>query len=58
VPCLGLVQWGGSWRPEQRRLEGLPWLGWLSAPTSDEQAVALASACAARWAVLERQRLA
>jgi hypothetical protein len=58
VPCLGLVQWGGSWRPEQRRLEGLPWLGWLSAPTSDEQAAALASACAARWAVLERQRLA
>lgn len=29
VPCLGLVQWGGSWRPEQRRLEGLPWLGAL-----------------------------
>lgn len=58
VPCLGLVQWGGSWRPEQRRLEGLPWLGWLSAPASDEQAAALASACAARWAVLERQRLA
>lgn len=58
VPCLGLVQWGGSWRPEQRRLEGLPWLGWLSAPASDEQAAALASACAARWTVLERQRLA
>ena len=58
VPCLGLVQWGGSWRPEQRRLEGLPWLGGFSASASDEQAAALASACAARWAVLERQRLA
>ena len=58
VPCLGLVQWGGSWRPEQRRLEGLPWLGWFSASASDEQAAALASAAAARWAVLERQRLA
>jgi hypothetical protein len=58
VPCLGLVQWGGSWRPDQRRLEGLPWLGWLSDPASDEQATVLASAAAARWAVLERQRLA
>ncbi|QVL52114.1 MAG: hypothetical protein KFB97_11620 [Cyanobium sp. M30B3] len=29
VPCLGLVQWGGPWQPEQRRREGLPWLGAL-----------------------------
>lgn len=66
VPCLGLVQWGGSWQPELRRLEGLPWLGALCEPATSaqtapeqvvEQAAALASACAARWAALERQRL-
>lgn len=57
VPCLGLVQWGGSWQPEQRRLEGLPWLGWLTATAEADGAAALASACAARWASLERQRL-
>jgi hypothetical protein len=58
VPCLGLVQWGGSWDPEQRRLEGLPWLGCLAAGDQPDAAAALCSACAARWTVLERQRLA
>jgi hypothetical protein len=29
VPLLGLVQWGGLWSPEQRRKDGLPWLGGL-----------------------------
>ncbi|MEN9878144.1 MAG: hypothetical protein RLZZ158_1183 [Cyanobacteriota bacterium] len=27
VPLLGLLQVGGDWQPQQRRLEGLPWLG-------------------------------
>ncbi len=59
VPCLGLVQWGGSWEPQQRRLEGLPWLGCLAAGQQEaDNAAALRSACAARWATLERQRLA
>jgi len=59
VPCLGLVQWGGNWEFRQRRLEGLPWLGALAAsPDEQEARAALRSACAARWAVLERQRLA
>lgn len=58
VPCLGLVQWGGSWDAQQRRLEGLPWLGCLAATQPMDQATALRSACAARWLVLEGQRLA
>jgi hypothetical protein len=62
VPCLGLVQWGGSWEAQQRRLEGLPWLGCLAASkkadAAEDAAAALRSACAARWAVLEGQRLA
>ncbi|MEB3316845.1 MAG: hypothetical protein VKO39_01700 [Cyanobacteriota bacterium] len=29
VPLLGVLQWGGSWSPEQRRRDGLPWLGRL-----------------------------
>jgi hypothetical protein len=57
VPCLGLVQWGGSWEPQQRRLEGLPWLGGVGAGPQEEPAAALRSAAAARWAALERQRL-
>ena len=27
---LGLIQLGGSWIPEVRKRDGLPWLGWLS----------------------------
>lgn len=30
VPLVGLVQLGGAWRPMERRLDGLPWLGWLA----------------------------
>jgi hypothetical protein len=58
VPCLGLVQWGGSWEPQQRRQEGLPWLGGLSAGAQADGAAVLGSVCAARWAALELQRLA
>lgn len=31
VPSLGLVQVGGAWDGDQRRQEGLPWLGWWPA---------------------------
>jgi hypothetical protein len=55
VPCLGLVQWGGPWEPQQRRLEGLPWLGVLGSDPHGEDGVALRRACAARWSVLQRQ---
>jgi hypothetical protein len=36
VPCAGLLQWGGNWQSEQRRLDGLPWLGWLSRQDSTD----------------------
>jgi len=36
VPCAGLLQWGGSWQREERRLDGLPWLGWLSPQDSTD----------------------
>ena len=29
VPLLGLVQYGGCWDPDLRKLDGLPWCGWL-----------------------------
>jgi hypothetical protein len=44
VPCLGMVQWGGNWQPEQRRLEGLPWLGALGFSNSSERSRATADA--------------
>ena len=27
VPLLGLIQWGGTWQPQIRRSDHLPWLG-------------------------------
>ena len=33
VPLLGLIQFGGSWNYLQRKLDGLPWLGWLPSNT-------------------------
>ncbi len=30
VPLIGLIQLGGNWNQTQRRLDGLPWLGFLS----------------------------
>lgn len=32
VPLLGLVQWGAPWCENERRDDGLPWLGWLPRP--------------------------
>ncbi len=29
VPLIGIVQVGGSWDPELRRMDGLPWCGWI-----------------------------
>lgn len=53
VPLVGLVQWGGAWQPEQRRLEGLAWLGWLPDQPQHggevEAAAALAAAVRCRW---------
>jgi hypothetical protein len=55
VPLVGLVQLGGPWQPERRRVDGLPWLGWLptEAPLAgslEEEAVeALRLHLLARW---------
>jgi len=29
VPLVGIIQIGGDWDPVTRRLDGLPWCGWL-----------------------------
>ena len=29
IPLLGIVQYGGEWDFKLRRLDGLPWCGWL-----------------------------
>ncbi|MGB5136036.1 MAG: hypothetical protein WBN89_12765, partial [Prochlorococcaceae cyanobacterium] len=51
VPCAGLLQWGGSWQSDQRRLDGLPWLGWLPTQGSDDasEPETLRQALAQRW---------
>ena len=36
VPLLGLIQIGGNWDDINRRLDGLPWLGYLSADSQVE----------------------
>jgi len=66
VPLLGLVQAGGTWSPQTRRRDGLPWLGWLpaaqpdqplaGADPADEAAVALLAACRRRWRELSAAR--
>jgi hypothetical protein len=35
VPLVGMIQAGSPWSPEERRRDGLPWLGWL--PPGDEE---------------------
>ena len=60
VPLLGLVQAGAPWLPQQRRCDGLPWLGWLPQAGPDgglegapeaavEARLALRRHCAIRW---------
>lgn len=55
VPLVGLVQQGGPWAPERRRVDGLPWLGWLPAEMplagslEEEAAQALRLHVLARW---------
>ncbi|MEB3173166.1 MAG: hypothetical protein VKL97_04810 [Cyanobacteriota bacterium] len=59
VPLLGLVQWGSPWLPEARRLDGLPWLGWLEAGNNtagSDSAAALRQAAALRWQLLRAEQ--
>jgi len=56
VPLLGLLQWGGSWKAENRRRDGLPWLGRLEeAPATEgsDSAHELADLLLQRWALLD-----
>lgn len=55
VPLVGLIQCGGPWDGQERRRDGLPWLGWLAPPsattpepTADAEA-ALLAALSLRW---------
>lgn len=59
VPLLGLVQWGGAWDAPARRLDGLPWLGWLgetAAPddSHEEATAAVLPALRQRWQQLQQ----
>ena len=56
VPLLGLVQVQGNWQPEQRRCDGLPWLGWLAPEGDPEPDVALRAAATARWRAVSAAR--
>ena len=70
VPLLGLIQLGGSWNPEERRRDGLPWLGCLPLPheaqdraqpgsgcdPSDDAIVDLLAACRRRWREISAAR--
>jgi hypothetical protein len=56
VPLLGVLQWGGSWNPAQRRQDGLPWLGRLeeaSLADPDEDALLVAALLRRRWSCLD-----
>lgn len=57
VPLLGLLQWGGPWKSESRRRDGLPWLGrWEEASAAAEEsdsASELAGHLLRRWALLD-----
>jgi len=56
VPLLGLLQWGGSWKAENRRRDGLPWLGRLEeAPAAEgsDSASELAELLLRCWALLD-----
>lgn len=56
VPLLGLVQWGGAWKADLRRRDGLPWLGRLEEGTAGEGSEATSDLVALlqqRWALLD-----
>lgn len=61
VPLVGLIQWGGPWRADRRRGEGLPWLGWVNPrgndpalDPDDAAAAGLARVLLLRWQSLDQ----
>ncbi|MFN9621786.1 MAG: hypothetical protein ACK587_02960 [Cyanobacteriota bacterium] len=56
VPLLGVVQWGGPWSPDQRRRDGLPWLGGLEDTGGldpEESAFGVTDVLRRRWSLLD-----
>ncbi|MEB3303722.1 MAG: hypothetical protein VKK99_03915 [Cyanobacteriota bacterium] len=55
VPLLGLVQCGGAWKGDLRRLDGLPWLGRLGEGTGEgcDSVSDLAELLLQRWILLD-----
>jgi hypothetical protein len=53
VPLVGLIQWGGTWEPERRREEALPWLGVLAEPDGAGEGGAVLLALMRRWRALD-----
>lgn len=56
VPLLGVLQWGGPWSPEQRRQDGLPWLGRLeeaTGPDQEESTRGVTDLLRRRWLLLD-----
>lgn len=56
VPLLGLVQWGGAWKADLRRRDGLPWLGRLEDGGTGEGSDAtsdLVGLLRQRWTLLD-----
>ena len=56
VPILGVLQWGGAWSPEQRRRDGLPWLGRLEeaeGPDNEEATRSVTNLLLRQWSHLD-----
>lgn len=56
VPILGVLQWGGAWSPEQRRRDGLPWLGRLEeaeGPDNEEATRSVTHLLLRQWSHLD-----
>ncbi|MFN9545489.1 MAG: hypothetical protein ACK6AD_00240 [Cyanobacteriota bacterium] len=55
VPLLGVLQWGGTWRAEQRRRDGLPWLGRLEEAmvADDDGGRPVSDLLLRRWSLLD-----
>jgi hypothetical protein len=56
VPLLGLVQWGGTWKSDLRRRDGLPWLGRLedgAAGEANDATSDLVGLLQQRWTLLD-----
>ena len=56
LSLVGLAQLGGTWSPELRRTDGLPWCGCLQGP--DDDPAGLVSCLRLRWQATARAAMA